>query len=529
MKRVALILLLVISMIQSNLALASHPNEGMLSLDNLIQEALANSPDIKSSEANLQATTFRYKSTFGAFSPELSLEGGPLTTKFDNESNSGTSAYGKAEWNLYRGGKDSAERSKREIEENLARRQLDQTKTKIAREVSRVFYEMAFTLESIAIKEKALELNQEQTKLAHTKKSAGFTSEADVIEFELREATIKSDIKELLQEKQSKSKELSVFLGRSEASNDLAVKGHLEKATQIPNKNKLIQTISDLNPDIIEAKANLESSKEDKATARSGFLPKIDLQAKYGKIANEEKVFSENNNYSVGLTVNIPLFSGFSSANELSVATAQVAHSEALVMKQSLSAKAEAETLFSQLATIQERLDLEEKTLSRSEQYYKITLGEYRRGVKNSPDMVGAAERLLNSRIRNLEFRRDFQINRLRLLAMVGAGPNDKSWFSASAASNSTAHEKTLAPGEVHEECMTLKATQSLIYSYRANFPLSFNIHYHEGKDVIFPVKKDNSKLHKDVFKATVKQDYCLMWTNTAKEPITISYEFQIE
>jgi len=529
MKRVLLVLSLTISMIQGNWAWASHPNEGLLSLDSLIQEALVNSPEIKASEANLQATTSKYKSTFGAFLPEISLEGGPLTTKFDNENNSGTSAYGKAEWNLYRGGKDSAERSKKEIEGNLAKKQFEKIKASVAREVSRVYYEMAFILESIAIKEKALELNQEQTKLAHTKKTAGFTSDADVIEFELREATINSDIKELRQEKESKSRELSVLLGRNEVSNDLAVKGHLEKGTQIPNKDKLIQTISDLNPDIVEAKANLESSKEDKVAARSGFLPKIGLQAKYGKIANEEKVFSENNNYSVGLTVNIPLFSGLSSVNELGAATAQVARSEALVMKQSLSARAEAETLFSKLATIRERLDLEEKTLSRSEQYYKITLGEYRRGVKNSPDMVGAAERLLTSRIRNLEFRRDYQINRLRLLAMVGAAPSDKSVFSASAGNNTAVHENNLAPGEVHEECMTLQTTQAITYSYNANFPLSFNIHYHIGKDVFFPVKKDNSKLHKDIFKPSIKQDYCLMWTNTAKEPVTINYEFRVE
>jgi outer membrane protein TolC len=197
---------LIVSLIKSPQARASHPNEGLLSLDSLIQEALANNPDIKSSEASLQATTSLYKSTLGAFSPELSIEGGPLTTKFDNENHSGTSAYGKAEWNLYRGGKDAAERSKKEIESNLAKKQLEQVKAKISREVASAYYAMAFLLEGIAIKEKALELNQEQTKLAHTKKSAGFISEADVIEFELREATIKSDIKELRQEKESKSR-----------------------------------------------------------------------------------------------------------------------------------------------------------------------------------------------------------------------------------------------------------------------------------------------------------------------------------
>lgn len=487
------------------MALATHPTEGALSLDALIQEALANNPEIKSAESGLQAATSRYKSTLGVFSPEVSIEGGPLTTRFDSESHSGTAAYGKAEWNLYRGGKDAAERAKQGVEQRLAQSRLSQAKAKIAREVARAYYEMAFLLESISIKEKALALNQEQTKLAVVKKSAGFTSEADVIEFDLREATIQSDIKELRYELEGKSKELSVLLGRSDStSRELAVKGHLQRSAQKPNKNMLVQKLSDLNPEIVEAKASLESSKEARAVARSGLLPKLDLHAKYGKLANEERVFSESNSYSVGVTLNIPLFSGFSSINDVSAATAEVAKADFQVTKHVLSAKAEAETLFSRLETILERSDLEEKTLSRSEQYYKITLGEYRRGIKNSPDMVGASERLLNSNIRNLEFRRDYQITLLGLLALVGAPPNENSWFSDRV--ENARREKVLAPGEVYEECMKLEKPQGLSYSYESSAPLDFNIHYHVGESVEYPIKKNANREFKGIFRPTSTQ-----------------------
>lgn len=151
------------------MAFAAHPTEGALSLEVLTQEALANSPEIKSAQASLKAATSRYKSTLGLLVPEVSLEGGPLATRFDNESNAGTAAYGKAEWNLYRGGRDMAERARQSVEQRLAQSRLDQVKAKIAREVARAYYEMAFLLESIAIKEKALALNQEQTKLADRK------------------------------------------------------------------------------------------------------------------------------------------------------------------------------------------------------------------------------------------------------------------------------------------------------------------------------------------------------------------------
>jgi outer membrane protein len=210
------------------------------------------------------------------------------------------------------------------------------------------------------------------------------------------------------------------------------VKGHLQKIRELPNRNKIIQAIPDESPEVIEARASLDISKERKTVARAGFQPKIDLEAKYGKIATDERVFSDKDNYSVGLKLNIPLFSGFSDLNQVAAEKSLVARNEAELNKKNLAAKSDAETLYSQLVAIRERLVLEEKTLSRSEQYYNITSGEYRRGVKNSPDMVGAAERVLNSRIRNLEFRRDYQVSLLKLLGLVGAAPDDSSWWSAS-------------------------------------------------------------------------------------------------
>lgn len=284
-----------------------------------------------------------------------------------------------------------------------------------------------FLLESIAIKEESLRLNQEQIKLADKKRSAGFTSKADVIEFELRETTINSDLKDLIQEKENKSRELSILLGRNESESNLATKGHLERGKLVFNKEKIMQAIGDFNSDLNEIKINLEKSRAEKEIARAAFLPKLDLEAKYGKFANEERIFDNNSNYTLGVTINIPLFSGFSSKNELSASTLEINAIETQIRKQNLAVKTEAENLLAKLSTTLSRLEIEEKTLSRSEQYYQITLDEYRRGVKNSPDMVGASERVLNSKIRNLEFRRDFQITKLKLLELVGVDPNNKS------------------------------------------------------------------------------------------------------
>lgn len=71
----------------------------------------------------------------------------------------------------------------------------------------------------------------------------------------------------------------------------------------------------------------------------------------------------------------------------------------------------------------------------------------------------------------------------------------------------------TLEPGKVHEECMRLEAGDKRMFHWKANVPVDFNVHYHEGKDVFFPVKRDGMRGDGGTFIAKIAHDYCWMWT----------------
>lgn len=71
----------------------------------------------------------------------------------------------------------------------------------------------------------------------------------------------------------------------------------------------------------------------------------------------------------------------------------------------------------------------------------------------------------------------------------------------------------TLEPAKIHEECMRLDAGQKRRYHWKSNAPVDFNIHYHEGTEVFYPVKRDLMRGDGGTFTAKVAQDYCWMWT----------------
>jgi outer membrane protein len=89
-----------------------------------------------------------------------------------------------------------------------------------------------------------------------------------------------------------------------------------------------VATAAAENPSLKAQAADLEAAQHNVATARSGHYPTVGLRASYGKaIAGlyDNPAFFGNNdaNTSVGLTLNIPIFSGFATQSAVRTALAQ--------------------------------------------------------------------------------------------------------------------------------------------------------------------------------------------------------------
>lgn len=86
-------------------------------------------------------------------------------------------------------------------------------------------------------------------------------------------------------------------------------------------------------------------------------------------------------------------------------------------------------------------------------------------------------------------------------------------------------HKTQIAAGKFVEICGKVSAGEAVRWSFNADAPLDFNIHYHVGKDVIFPAKRAQVSGGQDVLTAPVAQDYCWMWTNKTALPAGLAVE----
>ena len=84
------------------------------------------------------------------------------------------------------------------------------------------------------------------------------------------------------------------------------------------------------------------------------------------------------------------------------------------------------------------------------------------------------------------------------------------------------AMEASLAPGAFEEMCFELRAGQSIRYAFDAGAVLDFNIHWHRGHEVVYPVRSPAVARLGGSFRSAEKQAYCLMWINHGRAPVPL-------
>jgi len=90
-------------------------------------------------------------------------------------------------------------------------------------------------------------------------------------------------------------------------------------------------------------------------------------------------------------------------------------------------------------------------------------------------------------------------------------------------ASGQFSKEVAIAPGKFVEACEKLPKGAKVAWSFEARSRLDFNFHFHEGKQVRFPAKKNQVAKDAGTLNTKVEQDYCWMWTNKGAAETTLN------
>ena len=57
---------------------------------------------------------------------------------------------------------------------------------------------------------------------------------------------------------------------------------------------------------------------------------------------------------------------------------------------------------------------------------------------------------------------------------------------------------------------------------------INFNLHYHKGDAIYYPIKADKTVGESGVYESQVREEFCLMWENKTSADVVVNYRYKL-
>ncbi|HEU0283059.1 MAG TPA: TolC family protein [Gallionella sp.] len=180
----------------------------------------------------------------------------------------------------------------------------------------------------------------------------------------------------------------------------------------------LIEEARQRRPDLYAAAAQVKAAEANVDAARAAGKPSISLTASTNQTSSAG-VTSRGS--SAGITLSVPIFSGFAPTYRIRAAEAQVEAKNAQLERLRLQVALDVWTAYQNLTTATQSLRSTADLLSSAGQSERVALGRYKAGVGSILDVLNAQSALASARQQRIQSTFNWNISRAALAQAMGS------------------------------------------------------------------------------------------------------------
>ena len=407
-------------------SVCSFSDEIELSFDDISKYVTSQNYDYKGSlfERDSQERLTGYLGR--SFIPNLKLEMGTANTA--RKLNQNTQNYNylatDLDMNIFKGGRDMLEENARQSSLRISDIKSEQIKYEVLSNARKLYWELVYQKEVIKILDLAISTIKENQKSAQKRISGGIATSTDKIDFEQSELQYQLDYQKAKILYQNLQRDLVAHLVLSPGTT-------LNTQEYIPNNHDHAK--SEFAENTFSPEMHRDFQLYDQRTQLFTFqktklsrwwTPHIDLYAGYTKRTED---IGQENAYTIvqenGLIGGIRMTLEFDGFDNQSMSTSE--HYQAMANDNyKMQKRIELDTEYINATKLfnlnHELVHASEENIKKSEHYLKNTREEYLRGIKNSPDVLQASQRLITAQIRFAEVKKDYQLAKVAILGLLG-------------------------------------------------------------------------------------------------------------
>ena len=308
-------------------------------------------------------------------------------------------------WTLFDGLANFANLSKTQDELQSAELTLERIKQDIVFQTMSLYYEIVYTEQLLRVKEDNLKWNEKNLETIKERNRLGAATLADVYQQEVAKGNAELELIRTENDLQTAKKDLLFYLG-IDVLQEFAFADSLTSTEEVILNTDLLKSYEDLTEivnqalsqrfDYQSALLNLESSRSGVTIAESGHWPSLVANGDYTWFGNTLSEVDKNKNLQVGLSLNVPIFLGWSVSNRVQLAEVQSKISEIEVSDLERDIKRQIKTNYLNLQAAQKALVVSEKNIAAARENLKIEEEKYALGSGKLLDVL-----IVNSRYTN--------------------------------------------------------------------------------------------------------------------------------
>jgi len=388
--------------------------KALVGIEGLTSRLSEKNQELASLRQQVESKEALYSSSAAGFLPTLNVVGGWVQNKTDDlaTAEKGYIGYIEGRYNLFNGFKDNSLLNQKEIDLKLTKIDLELKQRELRLALTEVASDMILLHKLQNILDEEYNTTQIQNKMAAKKVAAGLTGSVDNLEFNLRESEIQIEKNQIDQLHKEAHQKLIQLYGEdlTDSELDKVSFSSVEELVSLTKKFSLENNLEYQKSSLILAKAQYVRSE-----SRADYLPKLDFTFNVGRLTPNENTTLQYNESKYAITLTVPLFSGFETFNKTKSASFQATSAEKLKMQKISDVQADFNILKNKAIELSALFKINESKLLNSQKYFDLTLGEYKRGIKNSPDLVTATERLFSSKKKKYEILKELELLKVKI------------------------------------------------------------------------------------------------------------------
>jgi outer membrane protein len=325
-----------------------------------------------------------------------------------------------AVYTLFDGGERRAQLGMARARMEAARAHGSRIQQDVALSVCESFYGLMTAEQNRDVARENLARAEDHVRLARARKEVGAVPLADVLRAEVQAAEAKLALVRA-------DNALRVAAGRLNTSMGLppesALAVHSEEAPVTPpdvdpagELDRAVET----RPEVKSALQGVEASRRSLDSARSAFAPKVSLGAAYGREDTAWVPFDKT--WTAGVTLAIPIFTGFSRVHNVAKARADLARSEADLQQVKLTVRQQAWEAYSSCQEAYEAVQAAKSLEDSAKESLRYAKERYEVGAGSITDLLDAQTALAKAEASMVDARWSYRTALARYHWSTGAG-----------------------------------------------------------------------------------------------------------